>query len=358
MIWLTVYKVARHIAAVAGGTHAASICRPVIAVAIAASFVASQFPSSAAAADVKATSSPIAERTVPASSTPMRGGDEKAQPFTPVVIPAEIQAFFVTELFAKNSGYVSKINNDIGDHVKKGQVLAVIEDPELQAQFDRAQAVVEQAKAALEVAKRQLAGMQADLALQQVTLQRLQELFTGKAATAQTLDEARAKAGVSSATVETGKAKITLAEADLQAAAAERDRLGALLQYDEIVAPFDGIVTRRLVNPGDLVQAATATRTTPLFTCQQIDVVRVFADAPEASASGIRPGMSAEVKLYDAGVMTVEGSVTRVATAVDPATRTMHVEIDLPNPEEKLRPGMYAQVTLGIEPREVGMARP
>ena len=99
-------------------------------------------------------------------------------------MPATIQAFFVTDLYAKDSGYVSQVNHDIGDHVKIGQVLAVIEDPELQAQFDRAQAAVQQAKAALEVAKRQLAGMQADLTLQQVTLKRQKELFAGKAATA------------------------------------------------------------------------------------------------------------------------------------------------------------------------------
>jgi len=135
-----------------------------------------------------------------------------------VVVPASIQAFFVTDLYAKDSGYVSQVNNDIGDHVRKGQVLAVIENPELKAQFDRVQAGVEQARAALEVAKRRLAGMEADLALQQVTLKRQKELFAGKAATAQTLDEARAKEGVSSATVETGKAKIASAEADLQAA--------------------------------------------------------------------------------------------------------------------------------------------
>jgi RND family efflux transporter MFP subunit len=149
-----------------------------------------------------------------------------------------------------------------------------------------------------------------------------------------------------------------LAEADLQAAHAEVNRLQALLEYDKIVAPFDGLVTRRLVNPGDLVQAAAATRTDPLFTCQKIDVVRVFADAPEASASAIRPGTRAEVKLYGAGGMTVVGSVTRVAIALDPSTRTMHVEIDLPNPDEKLQPGMYAQVTLGIKPEKVGADKP
>jgi RND family efflux transporter MFP subunit len=246
------------------------------------------------------------------------------------------------------------VNNDIGENVKKGQVLAVIEDPELRAQLDKAQAAVQQAKAALGVAKRELVGMQTDLVLQQVTLKRQKELFSGKAATAQTLDEARAKEGVSSADVETGKAKITLADADLQVAMAEAKRLQALLQYDRIISPFDGVVTRRQVNPGDLVQAATSTRTEPLFTVQELDRVRVFADAPEASAAGLKPGLAAEIQLYGTAGVTVRGNVTRVAMALDPATRTMRVEIDLPNHDEKLRPGMYAQVTLGGEPHQVG----
>jgi len=240
--------------------------------------------------------------------------------------------------------------------VKKGDVLAVIENPELQAQFERSQAAVAQAQAALEVAKRQLAGMEADLGLQRLTLERQKELFAGKAATAQALDEVRAKEGVASATVETGKAKISLGEADLRAARAEAERLQALVQYDKVTAPFDGVITRRLVNPGDLVQSATTTRTAPLFTCQKIDVVRVVADAPEASAASIRQGTPAEVKLFDAGETTIQGAVTRVATALDPATRTMRVEIELPNPDERLQPGMYARVTLGVEPRKMGAA--
>jgi multidrug efflux pump subunit AcrA (membrane-fusion protein) len=332
------------------------IYRWVTVVAIAGSVVTSQSQSRVAAAGPQAASpSPAKPATSGGSSAT---SDEEGQPLAPVVVPATIQAFFVTDLYAKNAGYVSQINNDIGDHVKKGQVLAVIENPELQAQYEKAQAAVAQAKAALDVAKRQLAGMEADLVLQRATLERQKELFAGKAATAQTLDEMRAKEGIASATVETGKAKISLADADLQAAKAEADRLQALLQYDKIVAPFDCVVTRRLVNPGDLVQAATATRTTPLFTCQKIDVVRVFADAPEASASAIRPGTRAEVKLFDVAETTIQGSVTRVATALDPSTRTMRVEIDLPNPDEKLQPGMYARVTLGLEPHKVGAAKP
>ena len=208
----------------------------------------------------------------------------------------------------------------------------------------------------LEVAKRQLAGMQADLALQQVTLKRQRELFAGKAATAQTLDETQAKERVSNANVETGKAKITSAEADLEAAKAEVQKLQALLQYDKVVAPFDGVVTKRLVNPGDLVQAATpartGTRADPLFICEKLDVVRVLADAPEASVAGIRPGLPADVELYGPAGITVHGTITRIGTALNPATRTMRVEIDLQNPDEKLVPGIYAQVTLGPAPQQ------
>ncbi|MGJ0507683.1 MAG: efflux RND transporter periplasmic adaptor subunit [Methylocystis sp.] len=278
-----------------------------------------------------------------------------ANPFAAVTLPATIQAFFATDLYAKNSGFISQINNDLGDHVKKGQVLALIDDPELKAQFDKVQASVQQTQAALEVAKRQLIGMQADLALQQVTLKRQHELFAGRAATAQSLDEARAKEGVSSATVETGKAKVKLAEADLESAKAESARLRALLEYDKIIAPFDCVVTRRLVNPGDLVQAATATRGSPLFTCQEIDVVRVFADAPEAAASGIRPGLPVEITLSGPAARTINGHVTRTASALDSATRTMRIEIDVPNADGKLLPGMYAQVTLTPQPQ---MAEP
>jgi multidrug efflux pump subunit AcrA (membrane-fusion protein) len=270
-----------------------------------------------------------------------------------IVVPGTVQAFFVTDLYAKDSGYISAVNADIGDHVKKGQVLAVIDDPELQAQFDKARASRQQNRAALDVAMRQLLGLQADLALRDVTLRRQRALFAGKAATAQSLDEAQAKEAVSKANLETGKAKIGLAQANLQVAEAETERLRALVGYDHILAPFDGVVTRRLVNPGDLVQAATTTRMHALFTCQQIDRVRVFAFVPEINATSVRPGLAAAIKLYGKTRLVVHGAVTRIATALDPTTRTMRVEIDLPNPLERLLPGMYAQVTLGSEPRQL-----
>jgi RND family efflux transporter MFP subunit len=291
------------------------------------------------------TASQAAEGTAP--QPPRPAADSNAAGSVRLVAPATVQAFFATELYAKDSGYISKVNADIGDHVKKGTVLAVIDDPELQQQFARAEAAVQQTEASLVVAKRRFEGLQADLALQQVTLQRWEQLFAGRAVTRQQLDEQRAKQGVSNANLEVGRADIALAEANLAAAKADQHRLQALLEYTKITAPFDGIVTRRLVNPGDLVQAATSSRPlAPLFTCQEIDTVRVFADVPEANAAAIRVGWPAEVRLFGPLAQTFRGSVTRIAGALDPASRTMRVEIDLPNPDEALMPGMYAQVTL------------
>jgi RND family efflux transporter MFP subunit len=262
--------------------------------------------------------------------------------------PATVQAYFATDLYAKDSGYVLHVDADIGDHVKAGQVLAVIDDPELQMQFVRTEVAVQQASAALEVTKRRVVGMEADLALQRVTLKRQEQLFTSKVNSNQQLDEQRAKEGVSSSAVDVGRADITLAEANLKAATADLNRIQTLLQYTKIVAPFDGVVTRRFINPGELVQSATSSRpTTPLFTCQQLNVVRVFADVPEASATTIRPGWPAQVRLYGPTGQTISGSVTRIAAALDSSTRTMRVEIDLPNDDEKLLPGMYAQVSFG-----------
>ncbi len=309
-------------------------------------------------AESESTSGAAANQISPPAAQSTPNGSGQTQSPATVAAPATIEAFFATDLYAKNAGYVSKVNNDIGDHVKMGQVLAVIEDPELQAQSESAVATEGQARARLDVTRRELAGLEADLALQRVTLQRLRELFAGRAATAQTLDEAQAKEDVSSAAVETGKAKIRLAEADLQAAKAEAERFQTLLGYNQIIAPFDGVVTRRLVNPGDLVQAATSTRTTPLFTVQKMDVVRVFAFVPESSALAIHPGTHAEVKLYDAAESTIKGTVTRIAKALDPSTRTMRVEIDLPNSDGKLQPGTYARVTFTIESSKKGAAGP
>ena len=309
----------------------------------------------------------------PATAPAMAAATTQPTP-GPIVAIATVEALWSTDQYAKTSGYVTEVNADLGDRVKKGQVLAVIDVPELQKELAAAKATVvakqelakaagaavEQAQTAIEVAKRQQAGANAELHLAETTLKRQEELFAGKAATSQQIDEARARAELARASAGVSEAKIAAAEADLTAAraneavakanaavaAAEAERTETLLAYTRITAPFDGIVTRREVSPGDLVQSAAANRGTPLFTVQQMDTVRVFCDVPEASAVLVRTGDPAEVKFFGPGGKVIRGNVTRIAAAVNARTRTMRAEINLPNSAGELRPGMYAQVTL------------
>jgi multidrug resistance efflux pump len=301
-----------------------------------------------------------------------------------VSVPATIEPFWSADLNAKVSGYVSDVKVDLGDHVTKGQLLAALSDPELEAglaqakatlaskhqMLQAADAAIEQARQSRSVAQKQLESYKADAQFQEITLKRAQELSAGNAATPAQLDEARSKAEVSKANLGIGEAKITSAEADIKASQANRDVAAAqidlaeaqlqqaqvMLDYTKIMAPFDGVVTRRIVNPGDLVQTAGAAH--PLFTVQQVQTVRIFCDVPETAVAGVTIGGHADVKVYGLGGKTISGTVTRLATSLNSETRTMRAEIDLPNPSESLRPGMYAQVTLTLQPPPVAEAAP
>jgi multidrug resistance efflux pump len=291
-----------------------------------------------------------------------------------IVVVATVESYWSADQYAKVSGFISEVKADIGDRVTKGQLLAVIDVPEAQIEVSAARAAlaarqqmaaaaaaaVEQARTALEVSKRQAAGARAEQQLAEATLKRQEELFADKAATSQQMDEVRSRTEVARAAAGVTEGKIAAAEADLKAAQAAQavaganvdlaatgvSRAEALAAYTRIVAPFDGVVTRRGVSPGDLVQAATASRTTVLFTLQRTDRLRVACDLPEASTAGVRAGDDAAIKLPATGGDPIRAPVTRVAGAVNPSTRTMRVEIELDNRDGRLRPGMYAQVTL------------
>jgi RND family efflux transporter MFP subunit len=250
--------------------------------------------------------------------------------FHRVDLPATLEAFDQAELYAKVAGYVSEVKADIGDHPKAGRVLAVISVPELKAELAEAQA--------------RLGVSKATLALRQVTFKRQQQLLAEKAITPQQFDETQ------------GQLDVARAEVDLAAATVEK--LEAMLRYTNIVAPFDGVVTQRVISPGQLVQAGVGNRTTPLFTMQRIDTIRVFCDVPESEAMRVRVKDDAKVSLYGMPDQLLIGSVTRIAVGMDPQTRTMRTEIDLPNTDEKLHPGTYAQVTLEVNRRPDALTVP
>ena len=259
---------------------------------------------------------------------------------------ATLEAFEETDLFAKVSGYLSDVRVDIGDHVKAGQVLAVISVPEMENQLAEDKAQLDSKQRALETAQGQVEHNKANVALQDITLKRQEDLFKARNIAPQDLDQARANADIARADVGVAEANLAFAAAQVRLAAATVEKTETLIGYEQIVAPFDGVVARRLVNRGDLVQAPTASRTTPLFTVERIDTIRVFCDVPENDVPHLHLGDPAIVKPYGFDDKRFVGTVTRFSLSLNPETRNMRTEIDLPNPEERLYPGMYAEVSL------------
>ena len=301
----------------------------------------------------------VAERHLAASvPPPAKSAEVDTRPRVEVVHPlrvtvaqqlqtnATLAAFEKADLFAKVTGYLSDVRVDIGDHVKAGQVLAVIDIPELEQQLAEDEAQLASKQSALVTARLQVDHDRANRTLQDITLKRQEALFKDQWVPAQMVDQTSADATVARANLRIAKANRTLAANQIDLAAATVAKTRALLGYSQIVAPFDGVVARRLVNRGDLVQAPTGTLMTPLFTVQRIDTIRVFCDVPENEVPLVHIGDPAIVKPSAFDGKRFIGKVTRFSLRLDPEARNMRTEIDLPNPEERLYPGMYATVSL------------
>src|ERR1700722_2439907 len=276
---------------------------------------------------------------------------------------ATLEAFEETDLFAKVSGYLSDVRVDIGDHVKAGQVPAGIDVPEMKQELAEANAQLESKRSSLESARRQLDHNKADVALQNALAKDREQLGEGRQLISdRTLDQVHANADIAKADLGVAEANRDVAANQVDVAAATVEKIKTLLAYTQIVAPFDGVVARRQVNRGDLVQAATATRTTPsagsLFTVQRIDTIRVFCDVPENDVPHLHVGDPAIVKPSGFDGKPFIGKVTRFSLRLDPETRNMRTEIDLPNPEERLYPGTYAEVSVEMNRRPDALTVP
>jgi len=299
-------------------------------------------------------------------------------------LPATIEAFEQADLLARVAGYIKEVKVDIGDRVKAGEVLAVIDQPETerdlaearatlvarQAMLRASEAAVEQSKRANEIATRQLDRYRADLHLQEVTYKRREELFAGKAITDQDLDETRTKLEMTKADVAIAEAKIKGTEADVVSALAARDvaaaqvsvaeaqvaKIQTLLDYTRISSRFDGVITRRWIDPGALVAAGPGGRA--MFNVQDLDKVRVAIDVPESDVQRVKIGTPAKVKVFGSDAAALDGKVTRTASSLNPATRTMRAEVHLPNGNGTLMHGMYARVTLTTDVHENALTVP
>ena len=234
----------------------------------------------------------------------------------------------------------------------------------MKQEIAEAKAQLASKQSSLESARRQLDHNKADLALQSALVKDREQLGQGRGFISDRTfsDQVHANAEIATADLGVAEANRDLAANQVDVAAATVERIKALLAYTQIVAPFDGVVARRQVNRGDLVQAATATRTTPsagsLFTVQRIDTIRVFCDVPENDVPHLHVGDPAIVKPSGFDGKPFIGKVTRFSLRLDPETRNMRTEIDLPNPKEQLYPGTYAEVSLEMNRRPDALTLP
>jgi RND family efflux transporter MFP subunit len=264
----------------------------------------------------------------------LRSATIKASPGSVSInLPASTAAFTTAEIYARATGYIAKRNVDIGDHVKRGDLLAQLAVPEQDDQISENEATLAQLKSALDQA-------QANETLAQVTWNRDRPLVGQGWATQQ-------QGTIDVQTVKAQQAAVNLARANV---AAQEKLLMMLHQnrdYATVTAPFDGVITQRNIDVGSLVQGNANTGTF-MFEIMRRDVIRVFVYVPQDAAVGVAPGVAAIVRVPELPNRQFAGKVTRIADALQSGTRTLLTEIDIPNPSDVLSPGAYCTVELEI----------
>jgi RND family efflux transporter MFP subunit len=266
-------------------------------------------------------------------------------------VAGEFLPFQEVELHAKVAGYIKHIGVDIGDRVKAGEVLATLDIPELTAQVEGADAGVRQTQEQITRAKSEVQRAQADYDAVHSGAQRLQQASEARPGliAQQELDDALAKDRAGLAQVEAAKSTLLATQEQLGVSRADRQHYSSMADYSRITAPFSGIVTWRYADTGSLIQAGTSNAgSAPVVKVAQVDVLRLRLPVPESLAGFIKIGDTALIHVSAIG-KAFSGAVTRNTGSLDPSTRTMQVEIDVPNRDGKLSPGMYADVTLNIE---------
>jgi RND family efflux transporter MFP subunit len=254
-----------------------------------------------------------------------------------LVLPGQTAAWYDTTIYARVSGYVAEWSVDIGDHVKKGQVLATIETPELDAELRAA-------LAQLQASQAQVVARKAEAEFTRTTNERWRDSPKGVVSD----QEREAK----KADYESAEARRLAATAQVALDKARVEQYRTSAEFKEVTAPFDGTITERKIDVGNLVTAGSTSTTTPLYKISQNEPLRVFVDVPQSVAAELmKPGAPAEVRPADAASGVVTGKVARSSEAISAQARTMRVEVDIPNASHSLMPGMYVNVAFRLQAR-------
>ena len=264
----------------------------------------------------------LADETEALSVTTVAIVHPKAEPpQEELVLPSTLQAYTESPIYARTNGYLKNWHKDIGSRVRQGELLADIETPEIDQELLQARATRDQANAQVQIAK--------------TSAKRWETLQKMDAVAQQETDER--------------SSSYTQAQANLAAADANVRRLQQLESFKHIYAPFSGVITRRNVDIGALINAGNNGPNQQLFNIARTDPIRVYVNVPEIYAPSVRAGVRANIELASIAGRTFSGNVVRTADAIDPTSRTLLSEIDVPNPKGELLPGAYAQVHFGLK---------
>ena len=237
-----------------------------------------------------------------------------------LTLPAQLQAYAESSLYSRTNGYLLRWNKDIGSQVRKGELLAEIDTPEIDQELAQAKATRQQIDAQVQLAR--------------ISAERWANLRKTDSVSQQEADQQ--------------SSGYTQARANLAAADANVRRLEQMESFKRIYAPFAGVVTRRNIDVGALITAGSAGQAKELFDVAQVDPLRVYVNVPQTDAPYIHKGMSAHIELREYPMQKFSGNVVRTASVIDPATRTLLTEIDVRNPHGRLMPGSFAQVHFAV----------
>jgi RND family efflux transporter MFP subunit len=278
-----------------------------------------------------------------------------------LVLSAEFRPFQEVDVMAKIAGYVKAINVDIGTHVSQNEVLAILEVPEVQDDVAKAKAALAAADANITTAQAMVQQAEAGSNIASLSFKRVSDVAKRDQGLVprQEIDVAQAKAMQAVAQLASANSALKSAEQMKMQAQSEYSRTQAMLQYATIRAPFTGVVTKRYANTGSMIQAGISSQTQamPVVQLAQNNLLRLVLPVPVNDVANIRDGQTVDVEITNTG-RKIQGKIARYADSVQMATRTMDTEVDVPNPDGTLVPGMYAEVHLHLANRLATLSVP
>ncbi|MGP8246381.1 MAG: efflux RND transporter periplasmic adaptor subunit [Bryobacteraceae bacterium] len=309
----------------------------------------------------KGNSKATAESSQPALTTVGTVAITRKPIFRQLSVSSELVPFQEIDVYAKESGYVKQLLVDYGSHVKENQLLAVLEIPELEAQLQQDAAAIKNEQEMVTHAQHEQSRVAAQHTVYHLQYTRLKDVAdkTPGLVAQQEVDDAQGKDMAAEAQVEAAESAFESAQSQLLQARAKEEHDRVLFEYSKIYAPFAGVVTQRYANQGTLVQAGTSssTQVIPIVKLSQDDLFRLVIPVPESYVKFVRLGSKVQVRVPSLDKV-VYGIVARFSVDVAEDTRTMHTEVDVPNPTRALMPGMYAEATLTLEGKNDALAVP